>query len=263
MTNRKFWTKEQLDYLIENYKDKNMNHLIEYLGKSYNSIRLKASRLNLPKRSSEIDMKYFMEIDSEEKAYWLGFIYADGYIIERKEGSEFGLELSIVDIGHLSKLKESLNSNTEITTRVRSTGLEMCSFRIYKKEFVNTLKIQGIITNKSLTKTFPTIKKELIRHFIRGYFDGNGYIGFTKSESIKVALCSGSREFLKELIKIISSELDFKREYIPYQSDVNVYNFIPTNKHDINLFLDFIYKNSSLYLERKLENYIIYKKKVA
>lgn len=63
----------------------------------------------------------------------------------------------------------------------------------------------GCIPQKSLILKFPEISKELIPHFIRGYFDGDGSVGIYNNSSIKKALtlrssiCCGTELFLKDL----------------------------------------------------------------
>lgn len=73
----------------------------------------------------------------------------------------------------------------------------------------NDLIKHGCIANKSLKLTFPVLPEELIHHFIRGYFDGDGTVGACKNKSnseyriLKAGICSGSKDFIDKLVQII------------------------------------------------------------
>nr|DAG90196.1 MAG TPA: endonuclease [Crassvirales sp.] len=56
---------------------------------------------------SEFNRDFFSVIDTEEKAYWLGFLYADGFI--SASGNTVGLSISLKDIDHLKKYNNALN----------------------------------------------------------------------------------------------------------------------------------------------------------
>lgn len=127
-------------------------------------------------------------IDSEEKAYWLGFIFADGYIYSAplKEGKtrvDYNFELcsSDKDKGHMEKFNKFIDRNKEVkVTKSDKLGHFRCRVCLSSKHLWNTLNYLGCTPNKSLTLSFPKLSvfrdASLIRHFIRGYFDGDGCI---------------------------------------------------------------------------------------
>ena len=120
----------------------------------------------------------FDNIDSEEKAYWLGFIYADGYISSRD--NTFELSLALKDKEHLDKFN--------VFMQHENNNIKMDSFRcrwsVVNKHLWETLNNYGCTPRKSLTLKFPDISifssKSLVRHFIRGYIDGDGSIMVNK-----------------------------------------------------------------------------------
>ena len=57
----------------------------------------------------------FDTIDSEEKAYWLGFIYADGWISDANNC--FTLTLQQRDVEHLLKFNEFIANKNSICYR--------------------------------------------------------------------------------------------------------------------------------------------------
>jgi len=133
-------------------------------------------------RKYHVNETYFDVIDSEVKSYWLGFLYADGYIRERVNGNSLELKLSQLDIGHLELLKECIESSHKINLSVGKTkgksGKEhfshMASLSMYSNRLVESIKKQGFHSRKTFTIDKPNIKEEYYRHFIRGFFDGDG-----------------------------------------------------------------------------------------
>lgn len=96
-----------------------------------------------------VNSQYFSSIDTEAKAYWLGFIYADGYVT----GDVFGIKLSLKDISHLEKLKKAIESHHKIGTYKSKSGYndgnEYCSLTINNRSFVTSLLAVGVDYRKS------------------------------------------------------------------------------------------------------------------
>lgn len=83
------------------------------LKRTTSAVKIKARKLGLSKYPYTCDYNYFDKIDSEEKAYWLGFIFADGYISvnENSNSGCVGIDLCLSDIDHLKKFNKSINGN--------------------------------------------------------------------------------------------------------------------------------------------------------
>jgi intein/homing endonuclease len=134
------------------------------------------------------DREYFKVIDTPEKAYWLGFIFADGSLYKRDnnrgwKGYNFELSLKNADREHLVKLAKAIDCNVPIKTRsstLKKYGTFYSSrLMFFCDEFARNLINCGCTVNKSLTLEFPSeriLPKLLYSHFIRGYFDGDGCI---------------------------------------------------------------------------------------
>ena len=198
----------------------------------------------------------FENIDNEEKAYWLGFIYADGYIRERKSGNSLEIKLSVKDISHLELFRKNLDSNhliREAFSKVKYKGgvsiSHMCHLAIYSSQIVESIKTKGVHSRKTFTIGKPNIDEDLIPHFIRGYFDGDGSFSFNpKNYSIKTQIVSASDEFKQFII----DELNKKN------IKINLYSGIKLqiqNKMDNLKFYNYIYENAKIYLNRKKEKY--------
>ena len=126
-----------------------------------------------PKRTYTINDSYFSEIDNPQKAYWLGFIAADGCVQITDCGrTKYRLTINVAaqDRGHLECLLRDMNSTHPI--KVRKNG--SVSFVLSNKALVQDLIRHGIVAAKTLTLEPPKIDLGLIRDYVRGFIDGDG-----------------------------------------------------------------------------------------
>jgi len=95
-----------------------------------------------------MDENFFENIDTKEKAYWLGFLYADGYVSQ--SNNRLTLDLSKKDYQQLEKFCNAVGANVEkIKERLHSCGSESVSIRINSKEFVKYIIDNGCVNAKS------------------------------------------------------------------------------------------------------------------
>ncbi|HHP5737048.1 hypothetical protein [Bacillus cereus group sp. MYBK74-2] len=266
------WTKNELEFLRDNFKNMTIKDIANSLGRTENAVQLKANRIGLKQPTKyEYDKDYFKIIDCEEKAYWLGFIYADGYVSIYNNGRnhEFGIELKASDDEHLKKFNRSINGNIELSYRTRehkfskyTSVVDICSIRIYSQRFVSHLIENGVVLNKTYVLDFPNfIPKELMRHFIRGYIDGDGYIRFGKRTSgngygyeTRFGFTCYSKKFTIGLKKFLENELNLETELVLYK-DKSSFSVDTANQKQLLSMLEYLYNNSTVYLDRKHQNY--------
>lgn len=201
------------------------------------------------------DNTIFEKIDSEEKAYWLGFLEADGCLHSGKGDYRIELGLKEEDYHHLEKYRDFIGKNNKISHR-DGTNSYRFNFRD-KKVHADLIKL-GCTPQKSLTLQFPTkqqVSNKLLLPFLRGYFDGDGSFWYENKFGLNIL---SSKDFLNGL----------KQRYIPF-SKLNIYPIhydrpdkgqrIQTgNKQLINQFLNDIYSNANIYLDRKYHKYLNY-----
>lgn len=230
----------------------------------YDALRrwnVKTRNLNDSHKIYSHDESYFNIIDSEEKAYWLGFIYADGYIT----GDKLGIALSSVDINHLIKFKKCIKAANPINTYLsKSTdkfrSVEYCRILLNSNKLVNDIRDKGVFNNKSLIIKFPNeyvLDRKLYRHFIRGYFDGDGSLVLSKN-SINFKIC-GTTEFLEKLIKIFNenSTYEFKnRLFKRWNNENNTYYLSYGGINKTLNIMNYLYDKAEIYLDRKYEKFI-------
>lgn len=264
------WTNEELDFLKDNYMQMSKKEISEILSRSPSAIGLKASRMGLKKYPYYCDYHYFDKIDTEEKAYWLGFILADGSVCksEKTNAGCISIELQYGDINHLIKFNKSLNGNYKITDRWRSCSLSgsdkknhSCQIRIFSIIMYNSLEKMGVAGNKTYSVSFPTIPEELYKHLLRGYFDGDGRFGLSNNR-LWVSFIAASKNLNDDIVKYIRSKDICIREY-NYLNDYGNIMYAPeiTSNSDKIKFLDFIYEDASIYLDRKYKKYLKAKEK--
>lgn len=204
----------------------------------------------------------FDKIDTEEKAYWLGFILADGGVRKHKSGSTYlKLALSNKDEEHLKKFKKFLNVNNKISKyKVRSSQTsekryEVCEFQIGKKEITSSLEQYGIVPNKTFSISLPKVPKELVRHLIRGIWDGDGSVLYAANKKYpnnyfpRVQLC-GNKQILDAVQEVFKKELDINPSKLSKNSSIFLFRKETRNAKKI---IEFLYKDSNIYLDRKYQ----------
>lgn len=198
--------------------------------------------------------QYFSKIDTHEKAYILGFLWADGHNNPRS-----GLQISLQnrDIEVLENIKKELESNAPI-----KIGSKYSRFSINRKTlFLDLLKL-GMFTNKSSNNLqYPLLDKELNSSFLLGIFDGDGSIW--KKENTFSGGFSGGFSFLKEIEKILNTN-EIQTNPIRYRYGINrpasCMMDISGLENIFNLY-NFLYKNTKYSLTRKKEKFIESNKK--
>lgn len=158
---REIFSEEDIEFIKENYLLMTYKEIGENLGFTAQQIQGKVRNLKLPKKIRTIVGDYFHHIDTPLKAYFLGFIYADGWVVydEEKSNYEFGMSLQSEDKYILDELNNQLGGNIFIEHRLPrnsrlSTGQVIHSnhsntIRVFSKELVGDLISHDILPNKT------------------------------------------------------------------------------------------------------------------
>lgn len=189
----------------------------------------------------------FFDVLNEKSAYWLGFLYADGYV-RMKDGrsGELKLKLKDTDKGHIEKFLNHLGCEKPIKCGVDNKS-KFCSVSVYSTILVKKLFELGCVNNKTFKITLPKINNELMIHFIRGYFDGDGSICKIKGKWDNVSI-AGNQNFIDDLKKYLLG-YDMRNINIYTQGKIKILKI--TNLSDIIKFKKFIYKGDTVSLDRK------------
>lgn len=194
------------------------------------------------------DINYFNKIDTEEKAYWIGLLLADGHL--SKDGT---LMLCMKDLDVIEKFKASLKSEHPI----KYDRYNNPSISIKCKEYNEDLKKIGFHNRKSyfidLDKILSHIPKELTRHFIRGYFDGDGSIRIYNYDYLKKPQYHFGVTGLKEVCEFIQNYLGIERKLV--QESEITYTCVTRDLNKIKEIYEILYKDATICMDRKYETF--------
>lgn len=261
-------SEEEKQDIIADYKN---NISLRELEKKYHHTRLRISRwlesIGVKTTKGNHYRKYFHDedffeiIDTEEKAYWLGFMFADGYIVNNKNRygqDKFGISVAEDSADVIEKFKASLKATNPILYDYSGNKygkqtlhkLVLCS-----QKTVNDLINKGCVKQKTLILEPPKhVPEALIRHFLRGFFDGDGalcrcpkkdstYIGFNVSFTTTKSVA----EWIYSIIKMGNVYKEERREYTWYWK-------LDGNQQVIK-FYHYLYDDATIWMDRKYNKF--------
>ncbi len=206
------------------------------------------------------DETFFDEIDSSIKAYWLGFIAADGCIVNGPNQSFLQFNLRSKDECHLESFAEDIGFEGTIM-HFNQGGFPLARLRIYSKHLVESLMAHGCTPRKSLSLQFPSsLPEEYLPAWILGYFDGDGSINVWQSNKPgrnaleAMVQIIGTYNVLEGICSVLDAGVNgFSTKIRPYGA---VYKITYGGSRQVLKTLDFLYSSSGRYLKRKHEKYL-------
>lgn len=214
---------------------------------------------------NEFNHDYFENIDSEIKAYFLGFILMDGNVHECKNkncSKIIQINLSLKDKYILETFKKEIECDNKISEYNKGKRHE-CRFGVYSNKMANDLSKYGVVPNKSLIlEKLPLIDNKFIPDLIRGIFDANGsvYIRNNKYKKLMITFYS-THKMLESIMNKLIESINIDMHKITDQKKTNVSLFSLSKKEDIINFYRYIYyKKDIIYLKRKKDKFDEYLK---
>lgn len=255
------WTPNEIDFLRNNIKKLTYRQMGNSINRSTSSIQSKIRYLPFQQKVKKYPVNlHFFNTWSPEMAYVLGFIAADGNICH--SGRTHTLHIACDDADVIEKIKGLLKYEGKIHKKIRSNGKISYSLRICDPIIFKSLQKLNITERKSLTFTPPKIPKNLVRHFIRGYFDGDGSVSVRNIKypsRLVVDIYSASlnmAKFLHRTIKQIMGNFYAGKIGKMMTNKKTIYYRIHLGqKGSAKLFI-YMYKDINLYLERKYKKFI-------
>lgn len=248
-------TDENIQLLLNEYIN---GKTLEEIAKEYKvssstvSDLLKSNNIKLRpayKTRYNLNESYFDEINTPEKAYIIGMLAADGNVHK----NTITLSLQEKDKHILEEINKLVGSNRPLHFIKMDVGKNKWALVITNKYMAQQLKEKGIVERKSLILEFPQcITDELLPHFLRGLLDGDGTIGSTRycvGYTNTIMLLSTIAEKVENLLNI---HFYLRKEHC--DNDVTYSMGIYKQDHCIE-FLNYIYKNSTIHLNRKYQLY--------
>ena len=252
-------------------KEKHLPFIKDHFGKiSQREIARRAGigRTTINRWTTELGFKYvkhtvndrFFDLLTEDVAYLLGFIYADGNISWNPQKGYYCLTITAAakDKEHLEKMRAMLSSTKPLLFSSKTNSYRLI---VNNKYLCERLMMLGVLPRKSLTVQFPQfIPSDYLRHFIRGVIDGDGtvyYLNRKRSPYFSIRIYSGSEEFITGIKKEIKNTIGVDAN-IRKGKNANIYGVEYTCARG-KMLANYIYKNSTIFLERK---YLPYKDNV-
>ena len=212
--------------------------------------------------------RYFQKIDTKLKAYFLGFIAADGCITNKN-----CLKINIVEDDKiiLEKFKEEIGCLSHLYQTPKKIGRNQITFSMSDKNLVNDIKQYGITERKSLTmqNIISNIPKEYRDSFILGYFDGDGFASISKIKYLSkktgeykiypllhIGFC-GTKDFLLGIVKEIKTE----KFNIKHESGIDNL-LMSSSKNELIKTYNYLYKDNTFFLKRKHDKFVEYFKSI-
>lgn len=266
---------ELKNQIIKEYVD-NINVSIIDLSKKYhlgtktikkffieNNIKLKDRSL-LIKRKYSCNDKFFDNPQdwTPDVAYFFGWICSDGFV---GKNNEVGLRLSEIDIDILLKFKDLIKYDGPIQSCKRKTNKviilgkecnasDRAGLVIANSVLADSLRLLGIDNRKTSSLNYPEwINESLVPHFLKGYFEGDGT--FVKGSRAYYIELTGNKQFIIKCQEVIEITLDITG-FLYQVKNSNTYKFRITGTYQPLKFLNWIYQNNEIVLNRKYKKYI-------
>jgi hypothetical protein len=213
---------------------------------------------NIKHRNYTLNEDYFENIDSIDKAYFLGLLYADGNV-SKVGGCGYRVKIGLQerDSYILERFANYCNFNGPILFRKKATDNHQNQklLQIYSKKFYENACKQGLHDSKTFTLTFPKLDDIYMSHFIRGYFDGDGCVFIKQyknqmSTSIQflgtLDMCKGIKEYLTSILEL--------RSDTKIQSKKSIFKYTINDRKDLLKVINYLYLNKKdCFLDRKLD----------
>lgn len=254
------------DYEYGKTSFKDIADLIGVSERSFSRV-LRESGVNTKRKNKyTLNEKYFEKIDTEEKAYLLGVLFADGCVTNYNY-----IVLQQSDYESVSLFKKQLDYTGEIKeiTGKQAGGFSTENTLMYRVHFSSESMSNDLIkwgkNNHMEISDIPNIEKSLIRHFVRGYFDGDGgfYVSnrtsyykekkYTHPNPIFSIICTS--EFAKSLNKYFKESLGIENmKFLNSKTDGMVYIETRSKKNCVKIY-NHLYENSTCFLSRKHDKF--------
>lgn len=257
------------DYQVDNVSLRKLSQQLKTSDSKIKEI-LTNNNVKIKPRGSKrtfVNDDYFSKIDSEDKAYFLGLLFADGCLVcHEKFQKRITISLQNRDSYILNEMKKYLNYQGNIIFRKRQqpTHKDQETLNITSDKLCNDLISLGCVPNKSLILQFPVnkIPENLMRHFIRGLFDGDGSISSQKKTSKLTGLSlrenfrfdiSGAYSICEGVKNVFMSQIRLKDRKIIRRKDHKVCACAISGCKNIKQIYHYLYDDATIFLTRKKE----------
>lgn len=218
-------------------------------------------------RKHSLNDGYFDKIDSQEKAYWLGFIWADGSISRTAKRASGPNRLRVTqkwqERAHLETFRDILGSDYELVRVPHAGGHDTSQLDVNCRPLCQALEKLGY-GPKTIRIHVPSIDQSLLRHFMRGYFDGDGGLSLYQQKVRRWTVnkqewsITGNAVLMAEMRDILSRDAGTTPtvQLKPYKRSPGTKSLRYGKKDDIRLLYGYLYEYATVYLNSKHEKFV-------
>ena len=294
-----FWTDEEIKkllYCADNYTS--YSEISNIMGRSVKAITFKLHELHKHikeksiiekseyRRAYSVDDNYFENIDTQKKAYWLGWLVTDGYVCSKVNSSRgsyntnyVSLKLQDKDLNVLEDFKKDINTSVSIREVKRNKPIEytnkitnktvvinsgdQAELRFSSAKMIQDLAKYGIHQNKTYDIGFPkALDSKFYSGFIAGVISGDGCVDVRKNHKGYILRCTiaGNYDLVSNIHLILSKEINMNpdKKIMKYKGSAQLYRLELNQTETINLYKWFN-QNGVKLMERKnkmIEDYL-------
>ena len=212
--------------------------------------------------SPNLQEDYFEEINTNEKAYFLGILITDGNVFIKNKTYKVSITLQEQDKYLIEEFCKEIKLNKKVTSDCRGCySVQVCS-----KKMCEDLRKYHISPNKTFTIKLPQIDDKYMSHFLRGCVDGDGSVGFYErknrcSHKKIIRLCSASKTFLEEVKNYLSQKLGIGG-FIREEKKDKLFQIYYNENNDVYKLISYLYNDASIHMKRKYDKVLLIKKEL-
>ena len=216
-------------------------------------------------RKHSLNEGYFDIIDTPNKAYILGLLYADGY--NGIDKSTVRLQLVEDDVDILNRINKEIGSSKPLkyldcSNRIYGNGYiskNMYVLEFYGTHICKSLDNNGMHQNKSLILTYPEfLREDLYSHFIRGYFDGDGSVYQNPITGSVTITITSTEQFCNTCLDILRRNLSIGGGIYDASNHNGITKVLSICGDQCKTVLEWLYQDAEMYIQRKYDRYIQY-----
>lgn len=198
---------------------------------------------------------FFEVINTEEKAYFLGLLYADGFNDEKKGIIQINLQSKDEEI--LKKFSAYIQPTKQL---YYTSDKELCKMIICSKKMSKDLTKWGCVYKKSLILEFPHfLPDDLMSHFIRGFFDGDGCVMADMKKKVFHFKILSTKTVVENIQKYLVANCNLNitkiiEEITPSTGNIK-YNVAYGGRRQLLRIRDYLYKDATIFLQRKYNRF--------
>jgi len=194
----------------------------------------------------------------KHKYYLLGYAMADGCLATTTKGYDF-IPIATTDKEMAYKISEITGTKA---SRYKTKWKDRYTISIWNRELVDWMKSNGIIKRKTGKETFPNASEKNIKHFIAGYFDGDGMVTIFKNWLLSGFACA-NKEFLLNIRRVLSHQAGISKDSGTLVKEKSKCYKLRYSVKDTIKLCRFIYNDSDIFMKRKKDTYLRYIKDFA